>query len=318
MTAAISSAGQMQALERPIPLRVWTCAGDPWSEMATFCREKMPGFRLEDGELMRVYVAAGADSFALVLAMHHILVDPESIELLERELDRLYQLPAATLEAVVSPSAVYAGQLEQFKQRKPDLVHFWRQRLADLPPATPLPWARPGRKQSSAGQAGGLVRKPLTAELGRRVWQSASDSGSTPYQWLLAAWCILLAHYWQRTDIHLGTLFSLRTTAAQRRALGYLQNLVVLRVDLNHCVTFQELLATVQAEVAQAMLHRDLPMHELLQIVDGRGASGALFSSLFTVLDNSRPETFLGSPLGQRQSLDYGGAAFDCSCLFHC
>ncbi len=316
LTAAISSAGQMQARERPIPLRVWTCAGDPWSEMAKFCREKMPGFRLEDGELMRVYVAAGADSFALVLAMHHILVDPESIELLESELDRLYQLPAAPLDTVVSVSAVYASQVQRLEQRKPELVKFWGQQLADLPPATSLPWARPGRKQDSTGQAGGLVRQPLPAELGRRIWQSASDSGSTPYQWLLAAWCILLAHYWQRTDIHLGTLFSLRTTAAQRRVLGYLQNLVVLRMDLSHCRTFQETLSTVQAEVAQAMLHRDLPMHEVRQIMDGRSTYGALFSSLFTVLDNPRPETFLGSPLRQRQSLDYGGAAFDCAVFF--
>jgi amino acid adenylation domain-containing protein len=316
LTAAISSAGQMLARQRPIPLRVWSCADDPWSEMATFCREKMPGFRFEDGELLRVYVAAGADRFALVLAMHHILVDPESIELLERELDRLYQLPAAPLEAVVSPSAVYAGQLERLEQRKPDLVQFWRQQLADLPPATPLPWARPGRKQDSTGQSGGLVRQPLAAELGRRIWQAASDSGGTPYQWLLSAWCILLAHYWQRTDIHLGTLFSLRTTAAQRRALGYLQNLIVLRVDLSQCRTFQEVLAAVQTEVAQAMLHRDLPMHELRQILEGRSAFGSLFSSLFTVLDNSRPDTFLGGPLCQRQSLDYGGAAFDCSFFF--
>jgi amino acid adenylation domain-containing protein len=64
------------------------------------------------------------------------------------------------------------------------------------------------------------------------------------------------------------------------------------------------------------MQHRDLPMHELVRSLGGRIAPGSLFSSLFTLIDAAQPGTYLGGSLRQRQSLDYGGAAFDCSCFF--
>ncbi len=317
LTAAVSSAGSLQLSDTPIPLRVWRCTADPWAEMATFCREQLPAFRLEDGALFRVYAAVGADSFALVLALHHILVDLDSLALLERELDSLYQTPAAQLDAVVSVAAAYGRQHRELQQRRPMLTQFWQQQLADLPPPVPLPWARAGLGRAArAARSGGLIRKALPLNLVKRIWRSANDSGSTPYQWLLAGWCVLLAHYWQQSEVHLGTLVSLRTTPAQRRVLGYLQNLVVLRVDLQHCRTFHDVLRAVQGVVAQAMQHRDLPMHELLPALGGRSAHGALFSCLFTLIDDDQPETFLGGSLRQRQSMDYGGAAFDCSCFF--
>ncbi len=319
LTAAVTGSGSLLAVDKPIPLRVWHCAADPWREMATFCREALPGFRLEDGELMAVYVAVGADSFVLVWAIHHILVDLDSLVLLERELDTLYNSPGAQLDAVVSVGAAYALQRRELEQRRPILERFWQQQLADLPPLLPLPWAGAGCGHGRAGDpaaAGKLIRRPLPAGMVERIWRAAADSGSTPYQWLLAGWCVLLAHYWQQCDIHLGAVVSLRTTPAQRRVLGYFQNIVVLRIDLDPCSTFQDVLGVVQGRVAQAMQHRDMPVHELLRSLGGRGTRGPLFSSLFTLIDAAQPGTFLGGNLRQRQSLDYGGAAFDCSCFF--
>jgi amino acid adenylation domain-containing protein len=317
LTAAVTGSGLLEASGQGIPLQVWHCDGDPWPEVATFCRDKLPIFRLEEGKLFRVYAAVGPTHFALVLACHHILVDLDSLGLLECELDSLYCSPTAQLEEVISVAAAYARQHRELEQRKPQLLQFWQRQLGDLPPPVPLPWARGARGLgNNTGSVGGLIRRNLPPELTTRIWQSAKDSGSTPYQWLLAGWLVLLAHYQQQTDIHLGTLVSLRTTPAQRRVLGYCQNLVVLRVDLASSKTFADVLRKTQGEVARAMQQRDLPMHDLLRTLGGRREHGSLFSSLFALIDDSPPETFLGGRLRQRQSMDYAGAAFDCSCFF--
>jgi amino acid adenylation domain-containing protein len=318
LTAAVTADGLMQPSNEPIPLLITQSAGDPWAEAETYCQSMLPAFHLETGCLFRVYGFYGQQRATVVLAMHHILVDPQGLDQLASELARLYASPDAPLGAPANLAAAYGVQWAELNQQRTALAAFWRERLRALPVVEALPWAvqgPAGQSDRTANRVGRLLSRKLSSTLTQRIWDAAGCAAMTPFQWLLAAWCILLGHYSQHADIRVGTLLSTRSARQHphEQALGYFQNLVILRVDLEDKKTFSQVRDAMRSIVGEGLQHRGMPMDELLRILPDRGTSKPLFSTLFTLLDGNTPSSFLECPLERSQSLDYAGAAFDFS-----
>ena len=116
----------------------------------------------------------------------------------------------------------------QIEARLPALQEFWRDCLEGLPAVTPLPLAR--TKPEPACRDGALVRHEVNPELASRCRDAALTAGVSPFQWFLAAWVVLLARYYNRDDIHLGTLLSMRDST-QENALAHFQNVLLFRTS---------------------------------------------------------------------------------------
>ena len=309
LCCAIDAAGKVQPRAAAIPLEFVTIAGDPWEEAQRYCRTRFEPFRLERGELFRVHVFQSAKHAALVVAIHHILADHQSVDVLTRELSALYERDDAALAPAPDLVAVYDRQRFALQARRPALQEFWKNCLRELPAAAPLPLA--GAPGDPVQREGSLIRAVAEPGLADQCRDAAADAGVSFYQWLLAAWTVLLARFYDRDDVHLGTMFSTRIGAQQQDALGCFQNVLIVRPELEGTTTFADVLQVTRSVVGNAIAHGGLPLDELARLAPIHPGGGQLFSTLFTLVATEPQPRLMSRDVLRVEELDYAGTAFD-------
>ena len=308
LTCAIDAEGKVHPRDATIPLEVGKIDGDPWEAAKRFCRNDFEPFRLEEGNLFRVHVFEGKKETAVVVAIHHILAD-QSVDVLTSEMNALFEGDEANLAQAPNLVDIYEQQRSTLDKQRPALQDYWRNYLDSLPAVAPLPLAR-SRTDSVKGE-GSLIRAAAHPKLAARCREAAANAGVSLYQWYLAAWTVLLARYYDRSDIHLGTMFSTRSGKQQKDALGCFQNVLILRAELESTRTFADVLAVSRAVIGNAIANGGLPLDELARLAPVHPGSGQLFSTLFTLLPTVPQSHMLSRNVLHDEELDYGGTAFD-------
>jgi amino acid adenylation domain-containing protein len=227
-------------------------------------------FNLARGPLLRLLlVRLGSDLHGLLLAMHHVVSDGWSLEVLARELTALY---TAALEGRPSPLPALPVQYADFAawQRRclagPALdaqLAYWTRRLAGAPFTLDLPTDRPRPPlQTYAGRAE-LLRLP--APLATDLLALARAARSTLFMVLLAAFAALLERFSGQGDLLLGTPIANRTRAEVEGLIGAFVNTLVLRVELAGDPAFLALLGQVRETALAAYAHQELPFERLVE-----------------------------------------------------
>jgi hypothetical protein len=167
-------------------------------------------FDLATGPLFRCLLARLApDRHVLYLAMHHVVGDGASDEVLVRELVPLYRAFAAGRP---SPLPELPVQYPDFTlwQREwlsedvlAEHVGYWRRKLAALPASLEMPFDRP--RPAIQTFAGASHRFVLGEELAAAVTDTSRHRSVTPYMLVLATFAALLARYSGQRDLALGT-----------------------------------------------------------------------------------------------------------------
>ncbi|SDK64774.1 amino acid adenylation domain-containing protein [Nonomuraea maritima] len=225
-------------------------------------------FDLAEGPLMRaVLVRRGAEEHELYLTLHHVIADRWSLSILLRDLMELYRARVTATPAELPRLA--AGFLDfaawhrgRVHERDADLA-YWKDALADLPPALDLPADR--RRQGQASRAGRRLTFPIDARTVAAVREVALERQVTPFMVLLAAFQAVLARYTGRADVPVGTPVSGRVHPDVEESAGLFLNTLVLRGDLSGEPTFAELLARTRERVVSGHDHAELPFEVLVQ-----------------------------------------------------
>lgn len=245
----------------------------------------------------------------MVVAIHHILADHQSVDVLTAELSALFESGEVALAPPPNLVRAYEQQRSTLEARHSALQKFWRTCLDNLPAAVPLPLA--GTRSGMVKGEGSLIRAEAQPALAEQCREAAASSGVSLYQWFLAAWTVLLARYYDRDDIHLGTMFSTRSGAQQQDALGCFQNVLIVRHELETTATFADVLAETRSVVGNAIAHGGLPLDELARLAPIHPGGGQLFSTLFTLVETVPQPRLLSRNVLQVEELDYAGTAFD-------
>ena len=320
LACRIDTTGVVHPTENELPLQVVDVDAGSWDAARRFCREAMPAFRLEDGGLFRVTVFRTPTAATVVIAMHHVLADLDTVGTIVRDLDDCYTGQESRRRPAADPPAAYDAQRSALKARVRQLRDYWRSALDGLPTAAPLPLAR--QRKAEADCAGRLLRHDVDADLARRSVAAIEAAGVSAYQWFLAVYMVLLSRYRADAgtgtnagadDVHTGTIISTRPGGEHKPAPGYFQNVVVMRAGLDHCTGFDDVLAEVRRVAGEAIAHRDLPVDELARLIPDRAAGDPLFATSFAMLTETWPSTWLGADVQRAAELDYGGAAFGLS-----
>jgi natural product biosynthesis luciferase-like monooxygenase protein/amino acid adenylation domain-containing protein/FkbM family methyltransferase len=249
-------------------------------------------FDLERGPLLRVRLwPLGDGSHLLLVAVHHLVADFDSLAVMLRELGEFYLAArAGTPARLAAPPAGAYGALVRAEQallagpRGDALWRYWRQQLAGELPVEALPSDRPRPAQPRAEVIAHLLR--LGSDEAGRLHGWAARSGATFFALLLAGFQALLHRYTGQRDVVAGTPVSLRTGSPDDRdAVGYYVNPVVLRTDLGGAPTAAALLARSRATALAALAHRDLPFAVLAERLQPRRDAGrpALFQALLVL-----------------------------------
>ncbi|MFE6158654.1 amino acid adenylation domain-containing protein [Streptomyces sp. NPDC056486] len=234
----------------------------------------------------------GAHDHVLVLVLHHIAGDGESIPPLMRDLGTAYAarseneaprwpgLPVQYADYTLwqrellgdetDPSSVAAVQSA-----------YWRDELADVPQPLQLPTDRPRPARSSHG--GDMVDFALDPELAAAVEELATARGATVSMVLQSAFAVLLRQLGGGDDITIGSPIANRTEDSLADLVGFFVNTWVLRVRTSDNPSFTEVLDQVRHKALTAYDHQDVPFERLVELLnpDRSTAYHPLFQVMF-------------------------------------
>ncbi|WP_041939151.1 non-ribosomal peptide synthetase [Frankia alni] len=230
-----------------------------------------------DAPIRAKLLRCGPREHTLVLVVHHIALDGESLGPLLRDLTTAYaarrQGAAPAWEPLPVQYADYALWQRDVlgDESDPDSLAarqlaYWREALADLaqPLAIPTDRARP-RSMTSRG---GLVEFSLDAGLTRLVETLAAEQDTTVSMVMQSALAVLLYHLGCGDDVPLGAPIAGRTDEELRDLVGFFVNTWVLRVDLSGNPTFHQLLQRVRERALAAYDNQDMPFERLVELLN--------------------------------------------------
>jgi hypothetical protein len=224
-----------------------------------------PGFDPERGPLLRTALLRNAaKEHALLLAVHHLVIDGWSLALLVRDLAAVYGAFAAGRPSSLPPAALQASDFAVWQRRRIGVgalagdLAWWRQHLAGASPAG-IAW--PVRPWSAAGRCMRMLG-PETAEALKELSQRERV---TLFVALLAGLKAVLHRHTAETDVIVGTPVALRGRPEMTGIVGCLLNLLALRTGLGGDPTFAELLRRVRDTFLGAVTHREAPIEWLAE-----------------------------------------------------
>ena len=220
-------------------------------------------FQLNRAPLLRIgLIKISEDKHVLLIDMHHIISDGMSLNILINEFIELYQgnnLPELRIQykdyAVWQNEFLKSATLKQ--QEK-----YWLGRFQDEVPITNLPTDYPRPVVQSF--AGDRIRFEIGPELTQKCNRMATETSTTLYMILLAAYHILLAKYSGQEDIIVGSPIVGRSHANLEQIIGVFINTLAMRNHPAAAKTFREFLAEVRENSLQAYQNQDYPFEELV------------------------------------------------------
>ncbi|MET7638049.1 amino acid adenylation domain-containing protein [Streptomyces sp. NPDC005438] len=265
-------------------------------------------FDLAEGPLLRLTLFHGGTdgTHHLVLAVHHLVADLWSMEILLRELDQFYRCYRNGEALPELPATIgLTGAAPRLADRVTgtagdELWTFWQRELAGAPTVLELPTAqgRPPRQRLRAGQR----RFRVDGRVSARLAELARQRDTTLYTVLLSAYQVLLARYTGQRDLLVGSPAHGRPYAELADSVGSFINTAVLRGRVDPQEPFTTLLDRAARSVPQALRHADLPLSDLVEKLRvPRDTSRApLVQTLFTLQPSAGPrgEALAGFALG--------------------
>jgi amino acid adenylation domain-containing protein len=228
-------------------------------------------FSLADGHLLRArLVRLAPTEHVLILVVHHIVFDGASVGVLVRELAALYEAEATGSPAALEPLPIQFADYALWERERcqgpalDGLVEYWHSNMSGFE-TLQLPTDRP--RPPVDGFDGGVETLNLGTELLSDIRGLARREGVTPFVVLLAALQALLQRYTGQNDVVVGAASANRGRAELAPLIGYLVNLVPVRVDLAQDPDFGGLLRQVREATVGAYAHQDLPFGRLVEVL---------------------------------------------------
>ncbi|MDI6103008.1 amino acid adenylation domain-containing protein, partial [Actinoplanes sp. NEAU-A12] len=230
-------------------------------------------FDLAEGPLVRLTLVrrAGGGPDHLVIALHHLITDLWSMELLLHELDESYRAeragrPGPRTPAPIGFSTAARWQADRLAgEHGQRLRDFWAGELAGAPTDLDLPTDRP--RPAEQRFRGGTHRFRLDREVAERLTGLARRDGTTLFTVLLTAYQVLLSRYTGHRDVVVGSPVHGRSRADFADAVGCFMNTAVLRGTIAPGESFRQLLRRTAQRSRTALQHAELPLPRLVEML---------------------------------------------------
>jgi len=226
-------------------------------------------FDLATAPLMRITVIhTEKQNYVVLLILHHIIADAESVSLLMREVVSVYSQLAKqqTVELLPLPTQYVDYAAWQQSIDTSQQLSYWQTQLSDAPPLLSLPTDYP--RPATQSFEGGSYRFELTDEQTRALKQLSRQHNVTLFMTLMAAFQSLLHRYSNTEDVLVGTPVSHRPQASLEGVLGMFVNTLVLRGRFSEEITFVDLLQQVRETAIAAYANQDVPFEQLIDALE--------------------------------------------------
>ncbi|MBA54635.1 MAG: hypothetical protein CMK89_09285 [Pseudomonadales bacterium] len=252
--------------------------------------------RLLRGVLVKLSADPGQKEFAFVGAIHHIVSDGWSLNVMTAELMELYQAAIEQRQPRLPELDIQYVDVAAW-QRKwltgdtlAEHVQYWRERLNNDGQVLQLQtdYPRPAVMTSN----GAVAKAQVTPAVVQRINALAKEEGATLFMVLVTAYQLLLQKYTGQDRINVGTPIAGRDSVETERLVGFFINTVVLSTEVNPNITVRELLRQVREVTLGAYAHQALPFEKLVEeLRPPRDSSRTPFFQVFINLLNLPPQS---------------------------
>lgn len=255
---------------------------------------------------------------AIVLTLHHLLVDDASLQILERDLIALYraQLLRRPPALPVSPATYLDfARWDRSPERagRKQQLEYWRGVFSSLPPTLPLPFDFPRTSESEKLSAAGIHTFTLDASATQALMALARRCQTTPFAVMLAAVQVLLYRYTGEQDITVGVPVSVRPMPELEGMVGLFLNTLAIRCVIPAERPFMEFVREVNTTVSLALDHSDVPYEHVLRVADEKRQlhTTGLFQAMLVYKARQSVASEPGDLRVTSRHIPNGGAKFD-------
>ncbi|HYH08470.1 MAG TPA: amino acid adenylation domain-containing protein [Thermoanaerobaculia bacterium] len=266
-------------------------------------RDRSTGFGLEHGPLLRArLLRLGSAEHVLAVCLHHIICDVWSLNVLERELQVLYDDPAAPLEPLhIHYRDFAAWQNERLASGALDGDRaYWRDKLGGELPVLELPTDSP--RPAVQTFRGTTHRHRITGDALARL---ASTLDASPFVVLQALVKTLLHRWTAQRDLIVGSPVLGRQHPDLESQVGLYVNTLALRDDVDPELPFADLVARVKQTTHDAFAHQAFPFDVLIDELQlARDMSHSpLFDVMLVVQEEDRQH--FAPPYGRENAWEF-------------
>nr|WP_242487975.1 non-ribosomal peptide synthetase [Pseudomonas sp. TH31] len=242
---------------------------------------------MDGGSLVRAtLVQADNKNAVLAIAVHHLLADRTSMQLLKRDLLALYAGACAERSAELPALSIGYGDFAAWQRDLPAAVRenlraYWAFQLRGKLQALELPLNRPRAAVHVFAEA--THSFAIEPALVRRLQTLAGQLGVSSDSLALSAFAALLRRYAGHDELVIGTTAAVRDPALQD-TVGPLDNLLVIRATCDSDSSVQQLCEQTASHLAQALRHRHMQFDQLVLALNP--AKDMSRTALFDVLFN--------------------------------
>ncbi len=249
-------------------------------------------FNLEADYMLRSQlVKIAADTYILIVVMHHIASDGWSLPIIVQELMEIYRAQKEerkmNLPALPIQYADYA--IWQRKHLSDELMEeelsYWEKQLAT---SVPLNFPTDHPRQAAQSIRGAHLEYSLEASVVDKLKQLSKKEEATLYMTLLGAFNILLNRYTGQEDICVGSPIANRSRLEVEPLIGFFVNTLTLRNNVENDMSFRTLLAQIKNTTLEAYQHQQVPFEKVVdRVVKERDMSRTPLFQVFLVLQNN-------------------------------
>ncbi|WP_058533816.1 non-ribosomal peptide synthetase [Legionella saoudiensis] len=270
-------------------------------------------FHLMEGPLSRyLLVTLNEQAHALIIVMHHMIIDGGSIALYSKELGVIYnqmrkQQPLRLSELNIDYADYSIWQQNRDWSKE---LAYWKRQLKDAVTNLNLSTDYPRPKQLS--YAGDKINIVLSRGVTRQLKKLAAAHSCSLYMVLLSGFSILLQRYTQQDDLIIGTAVSARTHSSLENLLGFFVTTLPIRIQHQEKQSVTTLLQHIREQVLGAIAHQSISFNEIVKNVASERLMNRspLFQVLFIMQNNQLPVVNLDG-LESHLELFNVGAKFD-------
>ncbi|NQY06558.1 MAG: amino acid adenylation domain-containing protein, partial [Flavobacteriaceae bacterium] len=261
------------------------------SKIAFFYQEE---FNLSKAPLLSAkLLQISEDENYLLFAIHHIIGDGWSMEVLTKELMEVYKhlikkervsLPELPIQyqdyAIWTQSKDQQASIEQQEA-------YWLDKFSGKLPVLELPSYK--RRPLVKTYNGNTEHYSLGKELSKKLNDFSKTQGATLYMTLLAGVNGLLYRYTNQSDIIIGTPIAGRSHESLEDQVGLYLNTLTIRTDFAGENSFKELVKIQKETLLEAYTNQDYPFDSLVEKLKlKRDTSRSVLFDVMVVLQNQQ------------------------------
>lgn len=227
-------------------------------------------FDLRKGPLLRAtLVQQATDQHVLILAIHHIVSDAWSMNVLVREITLLYRTFAGGGVPDLPPLPVQYADFAVWQRNwlqgeiLAQQLEYWKAQLGHAPAILELPADHPRPVVQTYNGADFTFGLPPALSQSLKVLCRKEDA--TLYMVLLACFKILLHRYTGQQEIIVGSPIANRQRKELEGLIGFFINTLPVRATIAGDLSFREFLQRVRDAALGAYAHQDLPFEYLVE-----------------------------------------------------